>query len=666
MFELSVALKYLIPRKKQLSVSLIATLSVAVISLVVWLVLLFLSVTEGIEKTWLQKLTSFNAPLRINPTNTYLNSYYYKVDAFSSASNYEHKTLAQKAASLQTDPYAQEIDRELPSNLAPKEFGPDGTLKDPVKTAYRILQNIPGVVFQDYELSGAMMKLQMSRPESGLITQRGSDVQTHLTQASYLSSFSDRSPYLLSLLSPLKIKDLNHLFYLSNASPQKLQSLLDNIRLKEVKTTLDHWRLPMNLLPEAARFSAQAFAQNGIITHCILDEKAVAGHGHLTKHQGVLKFIDAEGERIVDGAAPLLTERALTFRAAPISASVDSAKHLTDILLKVEGTLQGKALQGVIRWDGLEISEAEILSHFTTAPKNPPLWAYTVGDLGVLPQNGVLLAKSFESAGVSVGDPGYLAYSAPTISAVQEQRLPIFVAGFYDPGIMAIGNKCILLPAEIAHAVSASSQAFTFDPSLSNGIQVWFQNLNDVDAIKKQLVEAFTKAGIAEYWQVTTFKEYDFAKDLMEQFQSDKLLFMLVGIIILVVACSNIISLLVLLVNDKKKEIGIMQSMGASSFSIALIFGVCGIALGIFSAALGTLAAYLTLQNIDAVVGFLSFVQGHEAFNAAFYGKNLPTTLSSSALSFILIVTPLMALIAGLVPAIKACRLRPSNILRSE
>ena len=194
MFELSVALKYLIPRKKQLSVSLIATLSVAVISLVVWLVLLFLSVTEGIEKNWLQKLTSFNAPLRINPTNAYLNSYYYKVDAFSSASNYEHKTLAQKAASLRTDPYSPESDQELPAYLAPKQLGPDGAPIDPVKTAYKILQQIPGVIFQDYELSGAMMKLQLNRPESGLITQRGGDVQTHLTQASYLSSFSTAAP----------------------------------------------------------------------------------------------------------------------------------------------------------------------------------------------------------------------------------------------------------------------------------------------------------------------------------------------------------------------------------------------------------------------------------------------------------------------------------------
>jgi lipoprotein-releasing system permease protein len=62
----------------------------------------------------------------------------------------------------------------------------------------------------------------------------------------------------------------------------------------------------------------------------------------------------------------------------------------------------------------------------------------------------------------------------------------------------------------------------------------------------------------------------------------------------------------------------------------------------------------------------LSFIQGHEAFNTAFFGKSLPSELSYDAVLFILITTPLLSLLAGLVPAIKACRLQPSAILRSE
>ncbi len=124
--------------------------------------------------------------------------------------------------------------------------------------------------------------------------------------------------------------------------------------------------------------------------------------------------------------------------------------------------------------------------------------------------------------------------------------------------------------------------------------------------------------------------------------------------------------MLVLLVNDKKREIGILQAMGASRYSIAAIFGACGITMGILSSFIGTIAALLTLQNIDSIVQLLSFIQGHDAFNATFFGKSLPGKLSYHAVLFMLIATPLISLLAGLIPAIKACRLRPSEILRAE
>ena len=176
----------------------------------------------------------------------------------------------------------------------------------------------------------------------------------------------------------------------------------------------------------------------------------------------------------------------------------------------------------------------------------------------------------------------------------------------------------------------------------------------------------FKKEGLSSYWNVTTFHEYDFAKDLLQQFQSDKYLFTLIGGIVLIVACSNIISLLVILVNDKKREIAILSAMGASKKSIALIFTLCGGIMGTLSTLIGTGAAILTLHNIDSVVSFLSFLQGHDAFNVVFYGKSLPNQLSNHALIFILIATPIISLLAGLVPAVKATKLHPSQILRSE
>jgi lipoprotein-releasing system permease protein len=337
----------------------------------------------------------------------------------------------------------------------------------------------------------------------------------------------------------------------------------------------------------------------------------------------------------------------------------------------VKGAIAGIPLQGTIPWQDIEIADAEIKSDFQQIPSSAPFWVHGINEKLVLPvfssqERGILLSKQFHENGIHIGDRGWLAYPAATAGALQEQRLPVFVAGFYDPGVFAIGNKCILAPANIVHMINTTSQIEHFDKTSSAGFAVWFKEIQNAPKLAKILEQKLQEAGIGQYWKVSTYKDYDFAKDLLQQFQSDRYLFTLIGLIILLVACSNIISFLVILVNDKKQEIGILQALGASRRSIAMIFGSLGACLGIFSSFIGVGAAMLTLKNIDKLVQFLSFLQGHEAFNAVFYGSSLPSALSFQALLFVLAITPVLSLAAGLIPAWKACRLSPSAILRSE
>ena len=106
--------------------------------------------------------------------------------------------------------------------------------------------------------------------------------------------------------------------------------------------------------------------------------------------------------------------------------------------------------------------------------------------------------------------------------------------------------------------------------------------------------------------------------------------------------------------------------MGASSTSIAAIFGICGIVMGFAGSLIGIALALLTLKNLQALIDFISRVQGFEMFNPAFFGDTLPNEVSLEALLFVLFSTALISLIAGIVPAVKASLLRPSAILRSE
>lgn len=462
--------------------SIISLISILVISLVIWLILVFFSVTRGLERGWIEKLVTITAPIRVTPTEKYFDSHYYQIDRLSSASNYSFLSIGEK---LQAGyPYDPDVDEELPADFPPKEE------KDLVKSLYQAIQTIPEASPSEYEATNAALRLKLVREDphhNGAV----------LNQQMYVTSFGDDPSHLDKTLLAVTEKDL----------------------------------------------------------------------------------------------------------------------HNEELLGAREGF-------------------------------------------------GVFLPKSFREVGVLLGDRGDLAYFAPGASTLQEQRLGVFVKGFYDPGIVPMGGKFLLTESPVVRTIrSSQGQDSTY---LTNGVNLRFDNLGQAKTIKDQLIAELEKEGVAPYWKVETFREYDYAKDLLQQLSSEKNIFSLISGVIILVACSNIISMLIILVNDKKLEIGILRSMGATSKSIAFIFGTCGIVMGLLGTVIGTFLAFITLRNLNGILQLISGLQGYDAFNPIFYGDHLPNQMSMETFFIVAICTALLSTLAGLIPAIKASRMKPAAILRSE
>lgn len=705
MFELSVACKYLIPRRRQLSVSIISLISVLVIALVVWLIVVFFSVTDGLEKSWVQKLTALTAPIRITPTDAYYHSYYYMVDSISEASQYSHKTIREKQEAALSDPYDPDMDQEIPPYWPNPDLDLNGSLKDPVKLVYAALDEIRNtpVRGQDFELTATHIQLRLLRPTTVLHASNmyGGTTQSALSYPAYLGNFETDNPHLEKILLPLEKQDINNLFSLLgtanrdveeeneniNFQPdifrKRLQNFFEFISVKELQARLAGWNIPHALLPQEAQWDVCAILKDQHIIRLIIPQQAQ----HLTTLQKTLeeqgltvipgKVFIQEGKLSVilaDQQLQSLEHQGLTlaggssFLAQLDPHSIKSARQIDDLRFDVTVPIQHDQLAGKISYRGLEIAQADI---YSASEKISPWWVYQNQDKTIfeLPRDpdvgeGIVLPKSFKDVGVMVGDRGTLSYVSPTASMLQEQQVPVYVAGFYDPGIIPIGGKFILASREVTSLIRSSHQQDD-KTATTNGINVRFNHLDQADYIKTQLIQALKDKGISRYWTVETYREYEFTKEIMKELQSQKNLFMLIAIVIILVACSNIISMLVILVNDKKMEIGILRSMGAPSKSIAFIFGLSGAIIGILGSVAGIVAAILTLHNLDTLVALLSRLQGHDMFSANFYGQVLPSELSFEALSFVLIATVCMSLLAGIVPAIKACLLRPSHILRS-
>lgn len=531
-FELSIALKYLVPRLRQLSVSIISLISVLVITLVVWLVVVFLSVTHGIEKKWLNELVALNAPLRMTPTEAYYNSYYYLIDNYSEKSGFSTKTLQEKLSSETAENYDPTSDLELPPSMPRPDKQEDGTLKNIAKEAFEAIDTLHSfgkIRAQEYEVTFGNLKLDLVRK----VAPYDEFSKSFLTQVAYVTAFDTQNERL-----------------------QKLLLLPTNKDTENIKGSLE--RIEKSVSSDQAEFTQK------------------------------------------------------------IDTLFDNIKT----------------------------------HHIDSIPSHDKMG------------EGILISKSFQKNGVLIGDRGTISYYAPSMGSMQEMYAPIYVAGFYDPGLMPVGNRMILAPHSLLSQLR--SHFLIPDTMLGNGFNIWLDDLESADQAKEVLKNELEKRGLSSYFKVESFSDYEFSKPLLEQLKSDKNLFTLIAVIILIVACSNIISMLILLVNDKKKEIGILQSLGLSSFRIGTIFGLCGFLTGLMSSALGIVAASVTLHNLQHLVNFLSFMQGHEAFQAAFFGSTLPNEVSGGALAFVLVATTTISLLAGLVPAIKAAKIRPSETLRKE
>lgn len=530
MFELSVAWKYLLPKRRQLSVSIISLISIIVISLVIWLILVFFSVTKGLENGWVDKLVTLTAPVRITPTEEYYRSYYYQIDHFSNASNYAFRSISEKKNAKVLDPYNEMEDSELPPGFPTKDKD-----KDIIKLGFDAIHAVPGIIATDYEVSSANLRVRLVRG----YRKAEEMTQSYLSQPIYIGTFEEGSPSYRKILLPINLKDHENIHNL--------------VKIGYQDETSDE--------PEAKMQAKKS--------------------------------------------------------ASPIAYSYYKEGDLYKIPYDAESGL-----------------------------------------------HGVIAPKSFRDAGVLVGDRGFVSYYAPTASMLQEQRLPIFIAGFYDPGIVPLGGKFLLANPLLVRTIR-TAQAQDSSP-LTNGINVRFDNVKDAVAIKSQLIHELDKRGVSPYFKVETFRDFDYAKDLLQQLSSEKNIFSLISAVIIIVACSNIISMLIILVNDKRTEIGVLRAMGATSKSIAMIFGICGIVMGLAGTLIGTVLAYFTLQNLNSILGFISRAQGFDAFNPVFYGEQMPTSMSYETLGVVLLATGVISLFAGLIPAVKASQMKPAAILRAE
>jgi len=122
-----------------------------------------------------------------------------------------------------------------------------------------------------------------------------------------------------------------------------------------------------------------------------------------------------------------------------------------------------------------------------------------------------------------------------------------------------------------------------------------------------------------------------------------------------------------MVVTDKKSDIAILRTLGASQGLIMRIFMVQGIVIGSLGTFLGTVFGVLLALTISDVVGFFEQLFGVQVLSPdVYFISYLPSQLIWSDVSVIVLVALGISFFATLYPAFKASRTQPAEALRYE
>ena len=268
--------------------------------------------------------------------------------------------------------------------------------------------------------------------------------------------------------------------------------------------------------------------------------------------------------------------------------------------------------------------------------------------------NIVLGSELARNLGVREGDPVTLiAPSGQVTPAGIVPRLKqMTVVGTFDSGHFEYDNGLVLLHMDDAQKI--------FRLEGPTGVRLKLKDLHQAREVAAELGRTLTGSFLIKDW--TRQNRTWFAAVQLEK----RMMFIILTLIV-AVAAFNLVSTLVMTVTDKRADIAILRTLGASPGSIMGIFVVQGAMVGVIGTLAGLLLGLGIAFNIDVIVPALE-----SALNASFLPKDIylisrmPSEPQQSDILPIALISLVLAFVATIYPSWRASRVNPAEALRYE
>ncbi len=343
--------------------------------------------------------------------------------------------------------------------------------------------------------------------------------------------------------------------------------------------------------------------------------------GRLDDWQGALELASTH-PRVV-GAAPYVEGQAMLVNGQQVSGAV---------------------LRGVLPEQEGQVSEV------VGAMKQGRLADLVPGEFGIILGRELALVL-----GLRVGDKVTLV--TPRITTTPAGMMPrlkrFTVRGIFEVGMGEYDRGVALLHLEDAARLLRLSDGVT-------GVRLKLDDMFLAPKVAREIARA-----LPGYYRVSdwTWQHRNFFSAL----RTEKRMMSIILFLIVAVAAFNIVSTLVMVVTDKRSDIAILRTLGASPRSILLIFIIQGATIGLIGTLLGIVGGVALALNIESIVAWVEGLFGiHFLDPDIYYISKLPSDLHWEDVGLISVSAFVLTLLATLYPAWKAARIQPAEALRYE
>ena len=350
-----------------------------------------------------------------------------------------------------------------------------------------------------------------------------------------------------------------------------------------------------------------------------------ADGGALEDTLGTLKQVKAHSQVI--GAAPFIAAQALLARGEDMKGvmvrGIDPALEPDVVDLSVAAQGFNKSMPGIN--------------------------ALVPGQFGVV--LGVDLARQL---GLRIGDPVTLI--APNGQVTPAGVLPrlkqMQVVGLFNSGHYEYDSALAML-----HVADAGKIFRLEGPT---GIRLKIKDLHEARAVARELAPELPLGMAVRDWTQQN-------RTWFAAVQVEKRMMFIILTLIVAVAAFNLVSTLVMTVTDKRADIAILRTLGASPQSIMGIFMVQGAMVGIIGTLGGMLLGLLVAFNIDVIVPALETL-----FRASFLPKDIylisrmPSDPQMSDILPVVVISLILSFVATVYPSWRASQVNPAEALRYE